>query len=119
MTPTTGPPTFQLSHPHSLTHPHPLTLTHRHTLTDTLTQTLLLHAACRLVSVLLLLVGVELDHIVDSEDGHSGLSGEAKALNLGNSRLHHSSLEIVSDLALHQVKSRILEVLLTLHSLHK
>ena len=56
-----------------------------------------------------LLLGVELDHVVDAEDGDGGLGGEAEALDLGDGGLEDAGVEVVADFARGEVETRELE----------
>ena len=53
-----------------------------------------------------LFLGVELDQIVDPQNGDSSLSGETQALDLADSRLHDTSFQIVANTALQQIQAR-------------
>ena len=57
------------------------------------------------------LFGVDkLDHVVDTEDRDGSLSSELERLDLGHGGLKHTSLQVVADLAVHEVKTRVDEV---------
>lgn len=58
-----------------------------------------------LVAVRVLLFRVELDHVVDSEDGDRGLRGELERFDLGNGRLEHPGLLVVDHLALVEIQA--------------
>ena len=47
----------------------------------------------------------ELDEIVDTENGHGGLSGELDALDLALGGLEHASFDVVARLALGEIES--------------
>ena len=52
-----------------------------------------------------LLLGRQLDHVVDSQNGDGRLGGELQALDLGHGRLEYASGAIVANLSLHQVET--------------
>lgn len=52
-----------------------------------------------------LLLGLEFNHVVDSQDSYGRLSGELETLDLGYGRLEHARRLVVSYLALNQVQT--------------
>ena len=64
---------------------------------------------CLLVGLLLSPLGVQLDEVVDAEDGDCGLRGELEALDLWNRRLENAGLAVVADHAVGQVEAEVSE----------
>lgn len=58
-----------------------------------------------LVRPALLLLGEELDEVVDAEDGDGGFGGELEALGLDQGRLVDAGLAVVSGLPVQQVQT--------------
>lgn len=56
------------------------------------------------------LLGDQLDHIIDPEDGDGSLSGEFERVDLGDHGLEHSRSQVVPALALQQVQTAVFEV---------
>ena len=52
----------------------------------------------------------EFDHVVDSENGDSGLGGEFEAFHLGDGGLQDAGLFVVTDDALEEIKTDPLEI---------
>lgn len=53
----------------------------------------------------LLLLWEQFDEVIDAKDGDGGLCGKFEALSLDHSRLVHTSLAVVSGLAIHKVQT--------------
>ena len=68
-----------------------------------------------LVGLLLALLGRQLDHVVDPEDGDGGLGGELERLDLGDGGLEHAGLLVVPHQPLVQVQPAMLQLLVLLH----
>ena len=61
------------------------------------------------VRVLLLLRGVELDDVVNAQNGRGGLGGKLEALDLAHGGLEHAGLDVVANDALVQVEAHVLQ----------
>ena len=59
-----------------------------------------------LVTLLALLLLLQLDHVINSENCNGSLSGELETLNLGHDWLKDASSAVISDLALKQVQTK-------------
>ena len=59
-----------------------------------------------------ILRGDKLDHIVNSEDSDGSFGSELERLDFGHGGLEHTSLEVVADLSLNEVKTGVLELFL-------
>lgn len=57
------------------------------------------------VSIILLRLGVQLDHGVDTHDGDAGLDSTLELLDLSHAGLQHTGLEGIVDAALHQIQT--------------
>ena len=67
------------------------------------------------VSVLLLLSGrVQLDHVVDSQDGDGSLCCESQALNLRNRRLHHSCGQVIPHHSVREIQAAVTQAIFLL-----
>ncbi len=65
----------------------------------------------------LLALGVQGNHIINSQNRNGSLSGETQRLYFGDGGLDDASGQVVSHLAVHQVEAHEAEVLLALDSL--
>ena len=63
-----------------------------------------------LVRLLLSPLRVQLDEVVDAENGDGSLGGELQTLDLGDCRLENAGLAVVADDAVGQVEAEVLEV---------
>lgn len=54
--------------------------------------------------------GVQLDHVVDAQDGDGGFGGELQRLDFRHSGLQHAGREVVAERALGEVQTHPLEV---------
>lgn len=59
---------------------------------------------------LLDLLGSQLDHVIDTEDGDGGFGGESDGLDFGDHWLEDSCREVVLGFTLDQVESAVFEV---------
>merc|ERR550537_524243 len=67
--------------------------------------------------ILLSLFRVDLDMIVNSQDGDGSLCGETEAFDLTERWLEHPALDVVYHFSLHEVEPQEAEILLPLHGL--
>jgi len=73
------------------------------------------HKAPLMITCLLLLLrGIQLDHIINAQNSNGSLGGKTQALNLGDRWLYHTSGHVVTDLATDQVHATVLQVRLLL-----
>ena len=56
-------------------------------------------------ATLLVILGDELDHVVDAQNGDGRLRGKLQRLHLGHGRLEHTGLPVVTHDAGHQVQA--------------
>lgn len=61
--------------------------------------------------ILLALLGCNCDHIINTEDRQGSLGGGAQGTDLGQSRLKDTSMDVIANLSLDQVKTVPLEAL--------
>lgn len=57
------------------------------------------------VSIILLRLGVQLDHGVNTHNGNAGFNGTLKLLDLAHARFQNTGLEAVVDPTLHQIET--------------
>jgi len=67
--------------------------------------------------ILLALLGCNCDHIINTEDRQGSLGGGAQSTDLGQSRLKDTSMDVITNLSLEQVKTVPLKALTRLVSL--
>lgn len=63
------------------------------------------HALVTMPIILLTLLRRHSNHIINAEDRQCSLSGRTQGTDLGQSRLQHSSMDVITDLALDQIQS--------------
>ena len=61
------------------------------------------------MAIILLLVSINLNHVVNSKEGDSGLSGGLQGLDFRHGRFQDSLLEVISNDAVDEVKAGPLE----------
>ena len=69
------------------------------------------------MAVILLLLGVQLDHRVNAHDGNAGLDSTLELLDLAHTGLQNTCLQSVVDSSLHQIQSIVAVGLLLRDSL--